>query len=101
EKQLERLMHHTTGSTLIDVTTDGGRPETVIMRELQFDPRKGSPWHVAFMRLNMRQTLRTTVSIILSGESPAARMNDRMLLQTLDRVEIEALPYDLPAALHV
>jgi large subunit ribosomal protein L25 len=100
-KSLERLLHHATASTLVELVNDGGGPVTVLLRDIQIDPRRGSALHVEFMRLNMRQTLRTTVTILLSGESPAAKESDRMILQTLEHVEVEALPDDLPSALHI
>lgn len=71
----------------------------VLIQNIQTNPLTGVPVHTDFYRVNLKQKIQTEVSVELIGEARAVVEKIGMLLQTLNKVEIEALPTDLPEKL--
>ena len=57
--------------------------------------------HVDFYRVDVSQTVRAEVPIILEGEPPAVRNLGGILLQPFDTLEVEALPLDMPESFRI
>lgn len=71
------------------------------VREIQVHPVTEELLHVDFYRVDVTQTVRAEVPIILEGEPPAVRNLGGILLQPFDTLEVEALPLDMPESLRV
>jgi large subunit ribosomal protein L25 len=71
------------------------------VREVQVHPVTEELLHVDFYRVDVTQTVRAEVPIILEGEPPAVRNLGGILLQPFDTLEVEALPLDMPESLRV
>lgn len=82
-------------STVFTLTWDGGK-QPVIIREVQVDPVTRAPLHIDFFAPNMRVVLRQAVPITLHNPSADAV---GVLQTSLNEVEVEALPADLPHAI--
>ena len=82
-------------STVFTLTWDGGK-QPVIIREVQVDPVTRAPLHIDFFAPNMRVVLRQAVPVTLHNASPDAV---GVLQTSLNEVEVEALPADLPHAI--
>ncbi len=70
--------------------TDKVKP--VMVREVQKDPIKGNLLHVDFYEVNMAEKIKVEVPIMIVGESPALKIRENMLYQTLSSLHIECLP---------
>ena len=77
------------------------RPRTVIVRELQTEPRTGQSLHVDFYQVKMAEKVKMDVPIVLSGEAPALKAKDNMLVQELDNLSVECLPAQIPASVEL
>jgi large subunit ribosomal protein L25 len=101
-----RLLHRVwmrAGRThLVDLTVDGGRVQKVLVREVQIDPRTGSPLHADLFAVNLREKLTADVPVVIVGESPAV-VDSKIgtLQQLITSLRIECLPSDLPAQFSV
>jgi large subunit ribosomal protein L25 len=82
---------------VLDVSVDGGKSAPVLVKELQRHPVRGEIVHVDFIRVNMNETVQTTVVIELTGgdAAPGVVMGG-VLAQETREVNIEALPGDIP-----
>ncbi len=87
------------GSSLIDLTV-GDETKTVIVREVQYEPAKGTILHVDFYEVAMDQPIEIVVPIRIINEEN--RPNDGGVLTTLLwEVTVECLPRDIPEAIEV
>ena len=90
-----RVIPTITSSHLVVVEVDGDR-HTSLVREKQRHPVQGTLQHVDFMVVSMTEKLHADVIIELVGEAPAVKNFSAVLVQALERVEVESLPADLP-----
>lgn len=88
---LERLNTDAGESSIIDLTVDG-TTHHVLMQDIQRDPMTDFATHADFRRLDMTKKVETSIPITLSGEAPAVKELGGTLIQSLDEVEVEALP---------
>jgi len=82
-------------SHLITINLEGKEYATLI-REKQRDFIKGTLRHIDFQVVSLTEKIRTSVRIELTGESPAVRLYNGVVVNGITEVEIEALPQDLP-----
>ena len=81
----------------------GAKKRIAMIKDVEFDSTKhGVVLHVSFHAVNVNEPVEAEVPIHLvgEGESPAERAG-LVVLQSLDKLEIKALPMDLPDKLEV
>jgi len=86
---------------LVDFELDGGRPQKVLIKEVQKHPRYEGPIHVDLFRIDLKEKLQIDVPISIVGESPAVKRGDGDLLISLHSIRVECLPSDIPEAIEV
>src|SRR4030042_422047 len=69
---------------------------SALIHDVQYDPVTGEAIHANFHRVNLKEKITANVPIKLEGESPAEKTGIGLILQTLDELEIESLPTDIP-----
>src|SRR4051812_14650828 len=85
---------------ILQVTVDGGAGAPVLVKDLQRHPVRGEIVHVDFLRVDMNETIHTTVVLELTGADSAPGVNEGgVLSQETREVNIEALPGDIPDAI--
>lgn len=81
---------------LIDLRIGEEKVRPVMVRGMQFDPRSGKPLHVDFYQVNLSQKVQVPAPIELIGEEhESVHLGEAVILQTLNEVQVEALPADL------
>jgi large subunit ribosomal protein L25 len=82
---------------ILDVSIDDATATPVLVKDLQRHPVRGEIVHVDFLRVNMNETIHTTVVLELTGveEAPGV-VEGGVLSQETREVNIEALPGDIP-----
>ncbi|HRC28089.1 MAG TPA: 50S ribosomal protein L25 [Candidatus Saccharimonas sp.] len=85
------------------VNLTGGKRRIAMIKSVDYDPTKrGSIRHVAFHAVNADEPVHAEVPIRLVGEGEsAAERSGLIVLQALEKIEVKALPMDLPEALEV
>lgn len=74
----------------------GEKAHPVLVHRIQKDPRTSSVLHVDFHQVNLKEKTTAHVPVVLTGESPIEKSGDGLILQTLNEIEVEALPTDIP-----
>jgi large subunit ribosomal protein L25 len=82
---------------ILQVSLDGGADSPVLVKDVQRHPVRGEAIHVDLLRVNMTETLHTSVMVDLVGADEAPGVKDGgVLSQETREVNIEALPGDIP-----
>lgn len=84
-------------STIFTVKWDGGS-QPVLIREVQRDPVRQDILHIDFFAPNMNVMLRQHVSVTLAN---VPEINGALLQQSLNDIEVEALPANLPSEITI
>jgi large subunit ribosomal protein L25 len=82
------------GANLIDAKLDGTDHLTVL-KEYDVHPVRGSLMHIDLQAVTMDQTIRTSVSLVLIGESPAIK-EGAIVTQGISEVLIETKASNIP-----
>lgn len=81
---------------LIDLRIGEEKVRPVMIKGTQYDVRSGKLLHVDFYQVNLSQKVQVPVPIELIGEeSELVHLGEAVILQTLNEVQVEALPTDL------
>jgi large subunit ribosomal protein L25 len=89
-----------TSSSLVTVDLEG-QEYPALVRQKQRHPIKGHFLHLDFQVLSMTEKMRTKVGVELSGEAPAVKEFNAVILPVVTELEVECLPQDLPERLVV
>jgi large subunit ribosomal protein L25 len=82
---------------ILDISVDGGKAAPVLVKDLQRHPVRGDIMHVDFLRVNMNETIHTTVVLeLVGGDHAPGVVEGGVLSQETREVNIEALPGDIP-----
>lgn len=68
----------------------------VLIHRVDRDPVDSRLLHIEFFQVDLKEKVHTKVPLEVSGESPAVAQKLGVILTTLNEVEVEALPADLP-----
>jgi large subunit ribosomal protein L25 len=85
---------------VLEVSIDGGTGTPVLVKDVQRHPVRGEAMHVDLLRVDLTQTIQTTVHLELTGadEAPGV-VEGGVLNQETRELNIEALPGDIPDAI--
>jgi large subunit ribosomal protein L25 len=99
--EVERVWRHAGKHTPVHLTIDS-KKRIAMIKDVELDPVKGKLRHVSFhaVKANEPVVAEVPIRLIGEGESEAERAG-LVVLQSLDRLEVRALPMDLPEALEV
>lgn len=87
---------------LVDLIIDKEKVRPVLIRGVQYDPVEGLPLNIDFYQVNLKEKVTVPVPLILIGEEPeSVKLGENIVLQTLNQVEVEALPTDLVEKIEV
>lgn len=90
-------------STLINlkITSPAGeKKEPALIKDIQRDPVSEKIIHADFYKVNLKEKIKAKIPLVLVGESEAVKAGG-VLVKTVNEVEVEALPQDLPHELQI
>ena len=94
---LNKVISQAGRTRLINLTVGQSQQNhNVMVREVQKDPIRGNLLHVDFYEVNMAEKIKVEVPILIVGESPALKIRENMLYQTLSSLHVECLPDKMP-----
>ncbi|MCB9820080.1 50S ribosomal protein L25 [Candidatus Nomurabacteria bacterium] len=80
----------------------GSKKKIAMIKEVDIDPVRGEVRHVSFHAVKASDPVVAVVPVRLVGEGESeAEKNGLVVLQTLDQIEVKALPMDLPEAVEI
>lgn len=95
------IVYRKSGETGLVELAVGPKIHHVLIGNVHIDPVTRLPLHAAFHVVSLTEKIKARVAIELVGESPAVKDGLGLLLQTLNEIEVEALPTDLPEKIEV
>ena len=104
-KEFERVFSEAGESTVVQLYIDHEgekkEPLNVIIADVAYDAVDGAVLHTDFHAIRMDQAIRVSVPVEFIGESPAVKNFGGVLVKTVQELEVESLPSDLPHALMI
>ncbi len=96
-----KVAHAAGRHTPVHLTIDG-KKKLAIIKNIDMDPIKHQVRHIAFHTIKQNAKLVTEVPIILTGQGEsAAERAGLIVLQAIEKVEVRALPANLPESLEI
>ena len=95
-KDFDRVYRETGMTSLVTLSVKEGKDHPVIIREIQQHPIKGHVVHADFYQVRMDEEITANVPLTFEGIAPAVKDLGGVLVRSMDEIEIEALPQDLP-----
>ena len=95
-REFDKVLKKAGESTIVEVLTDDGKTHPVLIHDVQIHYLTSVPTHVDFYEVSMTTKLKAKVALEFTGESPAVKTLGAILVKTLNEVEVESLPADLP-----
>ena len=95
----EKVFKKAGESTLINLKI-GNKEEPTVIKDIQKDPVTDQIIHADFYKVNLSEKIKANIPVIVKGESEAVR-NGGILVKTVNELEVEALPQDLPHILEI
>jgi len=100
-----RNVYKKAGDTnIIDlVFEDQGKEQvkSVLVQDVSSHFLNGLPMHIDFYEVEMSQLIKAHIPINFIGESPAVAAKGGILIKSMNEIEVEALPKDLPHEISV
>jgi large subunit ribosomal protein L25 len=98
-RDLRQALAH--AGAVLELNIDGASSTPVVLKELIRHPVTGATTHIDLLRVRLDQAIHATVVIELHGGEDAPGVKEGGVLEQVNReVRIEALPNDIPDALH-
>lgn len=94
-KEFGKIFEQAGESTLIKLRV-GNEVKNVLIHDIAKDPVSGRFIHVDFYHVRMDKAIKAEVPLIFTGEAPAVKALEGVLIKNITEVEVEALPKDLP-----
>ncbi|HZE22285.1 MAG TPA: 50S ribosomal protein L25 [Desulfobaccales bacterium] len=91
---------HLTSSSLVTVDLDGTEYLSLV-RDRQLDYLRNRLLHLDFQVVSMTEKIRTKVGIELTGTAPAVKEFKAVIVTSLNELEVECMPQDLPERIKV
>ena len=88
-------------SSLIDLKLGEDATFKTVIKEVQVDKISLEPYHIDFHQLRLDEVMTAEVPLKFIGESKAVKEFAGTLVKSMDSVEVECLPADLPHEIEV
>jgi large subunit ribosomal protein L25 len=99
---LKRALARAGSTRLISLKLNNERrARSVVVREVQREPRTGESLHVDFFQVNVSEEVKVEVPIVLIGEAPVLKSKEYMLSQEVDTLAVQCLPAKIPAGVEI
>ncbi len=95
----ENVYKYAGESTLINLKI-GDKEEPAVIKDIQKDPVSDKIIHADFYKVNLKEKIKAKVPVVVIGESEVVK-NGGVLIKTVNELEVEALPQDLPHELQI
>lgn len=100
-KEFEKVYKETGETGIVDLVLGQGKARPVLIHNLQIHPVTDQFLHADFHQVVLTEKVKADIPIEIVGQSPAVKEKKGILLTTLDEIEVEALPADLPDKIEV
>ena len=99
-REASRILAGMSHSSLVNLDVDG-EVHSALVREKQKNFIKNVLLHVDFQAVSLTEKLRTSVTVVLEGVSPAVKDLNGFIVNGLTEIEVECFPQYLPERIMV
>lgn len=97
ERPFKETLRQAGETGIIYLALEGDETEhLVLIHGVQRNPVTGAPFHVDFYQVNLKEKTTANVPVVLTGENELEKRGEGLIIQTLNEIEVEALPADIP-----
>lgn len=100
-KEFEKVYRKAGENTLVDLVIEGDGEKKVLIHEVAHHFMSQSPIHVDFYEVDLTRKIHAHIPLHFVGTSAAVKELGGILIKTLNEVEVEALPTNLPQFIEV
>jgi len=100
DRDFRKLFKEAGETTVVEVKVKD-KIYPVLINTVQKHPVTGKIIHVDFHKVNLKEKITANVPLKLTGESPAEKSGVGLLLQTINEIEVESLPTDIPSQIEI
>ena len=97
----EKVYREAGENSLVDLDMGQDKPVTVLIHEVQADAVTDKFMHVDFLAVRMDKKIKAEIPIELTGVAPAVHEQGGVLVHSIDSLEVESLPGDLPKVFEI
>jgi len=98
--EFNRVYKEAGETSLVWVKLEGEEKERpTLITSVHFNPVTSAKLHVDFHQVNLKEKVTADVPVEIVGESELITTNEAVLSQSLNEIEIEALPTDIPESI--
>ncbi len=98
--EFNRVYKEAGETSLIWVSVEGEDKERpTLVTSVHFNPVTGDKLHVDFHQVNLKEKVTANVPVEIIGQSEIVEANEAVLSQSLNEIEIEALPTEIPESI--
>ena len=94
------VIPHLTSSSIVNIELDG-KMIPALVREKQKNYIKNVYTHIDFLAVSLNEAIRAEVSLHFHGTAPAIKEFSAAIVHSMESIEVEALPNDLPEKIDV
>lgn len=95
-----QVIPHLTSSSIVNIDLEGKIIPTLV-REKQKNYIRNIYTHIDFQAVSLTETIRAEVSLHFHGTAPAIKEYSAAIVNSMETIEVEALPNDLPERIEV
>lgn len=99
-KEFSKAFKEAGETTVIQIAV-GNEKYPVLVHEIQRHPLTQDVQHIDLYQVKMDEKITSHVPIVFIGESPAVKEKAGTLNKSMDELEVEALPADLPHSIEI
>ncbi len=102
KQDIVNFLNSTMGEqVMVNLRFSDGNLRLALLKDYQVDPVKGELLHTDFYEVSLKERVRVTVSIVLTGEPVGVKKEGGILQQAHSEVEVECLPDVIPSHLEI
>lgn len=104
EKEFDKFYKKVGANTMIELEWKSGAKKEkrpVLIHEVQYDYLKGKTMHIDFYQVRLDEKIKTHIPLVFINEAPAVKNLSGILVKSLQEIEVEALPQELPQTFEV
>jgi len=94
-KEFEKVLKDAGESTLVRLEI-GSKKHNVLIHDIASNSLNGEILHIDFYEVRMDEKLKAKIPLVFVGESLAVKSEGGVLVKSVQEIEVEALPADLP-----
>lgn len=88
-------------TSIISLKVDGKKTRPVLITQIDYDPVSGEVLHVDLRQVNLKEKIAAYIPVVMVGDDHHIKTLGGVVVQSLDEVEVEALPTDFPEEIEI